>query len=64
MMVSLMRRFNFYVQPYAAQPGEAEVSKSRTPQPLRLFPCLQLTRCRIAESVACALSPLQDYPFL
>jgi hypothetical protein len=24
------RRFNFYAQPYAAQPGEVEVSKSRT----------------------------------
>ena len=24
------RRFNFYAQPYAVQPGEVEVSKSRT----------------------------------
>ncbi len=41
-----------------------EVSKSRTPQLLRLFPYLQLTRRRIAESVACALSPVQDYSTL
>jgi hypothetical protein len=33
--LSNARRFNFYAHSYSVQPGEAEVSKSRTPQRMR-----------------------------
>ncbi len=38
------------------------VSKSRTPSPLRLFPCLQLTRRRMAGSIAQEVRLQQETP--
>jgi hypothetical protein len=49
MVVSLVRRINFYRRAFLSEPGEAEISKSRT---VRTIEALPLLRPR-AQSYSC-----------
>ena len=41
MVVSLIRRFNFYLGAFLPEPGEAEISKSRTVRTIEALPLLR-----------------------